>query len=81
MRDVYTWNVRAAEDTLRISDLPANIDATSVRITLGGPGHVTRLAYRGDLASGEMALAQARGSHVRIAARNGRTVEGTLDVQ
>lgn len=77
VRDTRAWDVRSATDTLRVSDLPLRVDPTSIMASPGS-GRVTRLAFRSDLASGELALEHARGSRVRIAARDGRIVEGTL---
>jgi hypothetical protein len=78
VRETRTFELKSAGDTLRLADLPLRLDPTSLRFVPEGGARVTRLAYRGDVAGGDRALELARGTRVRIGARDGRVVEGEL---
>jgi hypothetical protein len=64
-------------DTLRLEDVPRQIDVSSVRF-VPRAGRLLRLAYRNDGSTGDALLDAARGRRVRVTLRGDRTVEGTL---
>jgi len=77
VRESRRLDLHGSPDTVRIDDIPARIDFTSVRLVPEN-GKVTRLAYRYDVATVDALLERARGSRVRVTMRGDRTVEGTL---
>jgi len=77
VRESRRLDLHGSRDTVRIDDVPARIDFTSVRL-VPESGKVTRLAYRYDVATVDGLLERARGSRVRVTMRGDRTVEGTL---
>lgn len=64
-------------DTVRFADLPQRLDFGSLRLEPRA-GHVTRLAWRGDVPEGDDALQHALGRRVRAVLRGDRVVEGVL---
>lgn len=77
VRETRSVALAGSNDTLRITGVPDRLDFSSVRLAVPG-ARVDRLAYRYDLASGDLFLEQARGSRVRVVSRGDRNAEGTL---
>lgn len=78
VRERRVLDLRAARDTVRLSDVPDRLDFASVRLDAGKGVRIGRLAYRFDLASGDGLLEMARGSRVRVTLEGDRVSEGTL---
>jgi hypothetical protein len=78
VREQRSLELTGSRDTVRISDLPERLDFTSLRLVPSGSAHVTRLAYRWDVANGDALIDGARGRRVRIVSRGDRVTEGTL---
>lgn len=76
IREDRTLNLASDRDTVSL-EVPERVDFSSVRL-VPEAGRVLRLAYRFDVASGDAALENARGSRVRVVSEDERTVEGTL---
>ena len=77
VRESRVINLRAAIDTLRLEDVSTQLDFSSVRLA-PATGHVRRLAYRWDVATGDGLIERARGQRVRVLSRGDRAAEGTL---
>jgi hypothetical protein len=78
VRETRVLEPGAGRDTVRITDVPERIDFSSVRLVPAGSAHVTRLAYRWDVATGDALIESARGRRVRVSSRGDRTAEGVL---
>jgi hypothetical protein len=78
VRETRALEMGGARDTVRIPDVPARLDFTSVRLAPSGSAKVTRLAYRFDVSSGDQMIESARGRRVRVTSRGDRQVEGVL---
>jgi hypothetical protein len=77
VREMRRLDLRGG-DTLRIADVPAALDFSSVRLVPPGGARILRLAWRNDVDSGDHMLDAARGARVRVISKNDRTIEGTL---
>lgn len=78
VRESRPIELRAARDTVRLTDVSERLDFTSLRLVPSGGGRVTRLAYNFDVASGDALLENARGQRVRVTSRDNRVAEGVL---
>jgi hypothetical protein len=76
--ETRTLDIAGARDTVRIEDVPARLDFSSVRLVPSGDARVTRLAWRYDVASGDALIERALGRRVRITSRGERITEGAL---
>ena len=77
VREAPVLDLAGARDTVRLTEIPARLDFSSVRL-LPADGRVTRLAYRYDVENGDRMIESARGSRVRVQSRGERVTEGTL---
>ena len=80
VRETRALELTGGRDTVRLSDLPERLDFSSVRLVPAGAAHLTRLAYRWDMASGDAFLENAVGKRVSGSSRGDRVTEGTLVV-
>ncbi|MEO5618237.1 MAG: DUF4139 domain-containing protein [Candidatus Eisenbacteria bacterium] len=78
VRETRSYELAAASDTVRFTDVSERIDFASARLAPADASRVTRLAYRYDVASGDALVESARGSRVRVTSRDERVTEGTL---
>ena len=78
VRETRSLDIGGARDTVRIEDVPARLDFTSVRLDPAGDTKVARLAWRYDVASGDALIEHALGRRVRITSRGDRATEGML---
>jgi hypothetical protein len=78
VRETRSLDIGGARDTVRIEDVPARLDFTSVRLDPAGDIKVGRLAWRYDVASGDMLIERAVGRRVRVTSRGDRATEGAL---
>lgn len=78
VRETRTLEIGGTRDTVRIEDVPAQLDFTSARLVPEGDLRVTRLAWRYDVASGDALIERSLGRRVRITSRGERVTEGTL---
>ena len=78
VREQRTLTLTSARDTVRLTDVPENIDFASVRLVPEGGSRVTRLAYRFDVINGDALIENARGRRVRVSGRDNRVTEGAL---
>jgi hypothetical protein len=78
VRETRSLDIGGARDTVRIEDVPARLDFTSVRLDPAGDTKVVRLAWRYDVASGDALIEHALGRRVRITSRGDRATEGML---
>lgn len=78
VREQRTLTLTSARDTVRLTDVPENIDFASVRLVPEGGSRVTRLAYRFDVMNGDALIENARGRRVRVSGRDNRVTEGAL---
>ncbi|TMQ51077.1 MAG: hypothetical protein E6K72_10825 [Candidatus Eisenbacteria bacterium] len=78
VRETRTLDLGGARDTVRIEDVPARLDFSSARLAPAGDLKLTRLAWRYDVASGDVLIDRAVGRRVRVTSRGDRATEGTL---
>ena len=78
VRESRFLDLRGGRDTLRITDVPAALDFSSVRLVPPGGARVMRMAWRNDVDSGDHMIDAARGARVRVMSKGDRATEGTL---
>jgi len=78
VRETRGYELAAARDTVRLTDVSERLDFASVRLAPGDGSRVTRLAYRYDVASGDGLVDRSRGGRVRVTTRGDRVTEGVL---
>jgi hypothetical protein len=78
VREARSYELGAARDTVRFTDVSERLDFASVRLAPADGSRVSRLAYRYDVASGDALVERARGSRVRVTSRDERVTEGLL---
>ena len=78
VREMRSYELGAARDTVRLTEVSERLDFASVRLAPTDASRVTRMAYRYDMASGDALVERSRGSRVRVTSRDERVTEGVL---